>query len=83
MVRAKQILEADGKEFIRKQEIKQISFYTGFLIGQVPLNIYLVFIHSYTQVNSTLRQKYWINTEDIFRLFFFVTLIIFGAASCM
>lgn len=83
VMRAKKILEVDGQNFIRKEEVGAISFYGGIVAGQFPLTLYLLFLRGYSNLNTTLRGKAWINTEFIFRLFFFVAIIILGTASCI
>ena len=57
IARAKSILEVDSQNFIRKQEVGEISFYGGILAGQFPLTLYLIFFHSYANLNITLRSK--------------------------
>lgn len=77
------MLEADNKEFIRKEEVGKTSFYFGALAILIPLNIYLMFRPGYSPLTDNYKHKEWINTDFIFRLFLFVTLIVLGTASAV
>jgi len=77
------VLEADNKEFIRKEEVSKSSFYLGALAILLPLNVYLMCRPGYSPLTDNYKTKEWINTDFIFRLFLFVTLIVLGAAAAV
>jgi len=83
MYRAKKVLEVDSKEFIRKEEIGKTSFYLGALAMLFPLNCYLMWLPGYSPLTDSYKHKEWINTDFIFRLFLFVTLIVLGTAAAI
>ncbi len=81
---AKQIIEYK-KDHLRGADVGWISFYVGLLSIAIPLNIYLIWSKDPTSSNPLVAHDIgnWTNIDFIFRLFFFVFLIILGTASCI
>ena len=48
-----------------------------------PLNCYLMWLPGYSPLTDSYKHKEWINTDFIFRLFLFVTLIVLGTAAAI
>jgi len=70
---------------VRTEEVARISFYIGFLVLVIPLNIYLIWSVDPVSGNPNIDPDVgnWTNIDFIFRLFFFVFLIVLGTASCV
>lgn len=81
---AKLIIEHKD-DYIRSEEVAKISFYLGLLSLAIPLNIFLIWSKDPASVNPNVYPDIgnWTNIDFIFRLFFFVFLIILGTASCV
>lgn len=80
--KAKRLLE-EKKEFIRTEEVSQISFSVGLLTLAIPLNIFLLCVEDTQWLSREPASDIgnWLNIGYIFRFFLFADIIIFGAAS--
>lgn len=68
---------------MRKQEVFEFGLGLGALCVLVPANLFMLFGFGKLAVGQTVNNNFWLNTENIFRLFTFVALIVAGTGGCI